>query len=78
MKLQEVMKPEGQWLGPHQIKTREKYMAKDASDQEGKSEMVIIKSKKKDGDTGFWDVEVELEDGTLDQWYLEDDDKIFY
>lgn len=59
------------------VKKGQSYLATDAGYAADDMETVKILKVKKDS-SGEYDVEVELEDGSKDSWYLSADDKVFF
>ena len=69
-------KEEVKKLSPKSIWSGDSYMAHDAGDPNAKPEKVKIISRKRD-EGGYFNIEVEYEDGKRDKWYLSDEDFIF-
>jgi hypothetical protein len=69
-------KKEAKKLSPKSIYPGDSYMVYDAGNPDAKPEKVKIISRKRD-EGGYFDVEVEYENGEKDKWYLSDEDFIF-
>lgn len=69
-------KKEAKKLSPKSIYPGDSYMAYEAGNPDAKPEKVKIITRKRDK-SGYFDIEVEYENGEKDKWYLSDEDFIF-